>query len=52
MLGIRNTDEVKTLKGVGPFCVALNVVKYGEKNGFRGMWRGNHINFDTKILVT
>ena len=31
MLGIRNTDEVKTLKGVGPFCVVLNVVRYGNK---------------------
>ena len=51
MLGIRNTDEVKALEGVSSFCVVLNVVKYG-KNGFRGMWRGNHINFDTKILVT
>ena len=51
MLGIRNTDEVKTLKGVSSFCVVLNVVKYGKKDGFRGML-GVVIYIDTKILVT
>ena len=50
MLGIRNTDEVKTLKGVSSFCVVLNVVKYGKKMDLRAC--GGVINIDTKILVT
>ena len=28
------------------------VGKYGKKNGFRDVWRGEQINFDVKILVT
>ena len=51
MLGIRNTDEVKALEGVSSFCVVFTVFEYGQKMDL-GYVEGNHINFDTKILVT
>ena len=46
MLGIRNTDEVKALEVVSPFCMVFIVGKYGKKMDL-GMWRGEQIDFDT-----